>query len=280
MDEITLYKLAPTDDRLIDAVLEFDRIAETASAVILHSRSGGPPRNSEYPEALGRIVAKLVEQNRISAVLIDSSRHAALPRAQRLLFAGEDLADMSAGDAAGAIRQALLKFGQASDTKGGNSTKRVRIETTFPLHSLITSLHVHKVGSRRVETPSNKPVSRKETQQLLGSVPHTEEEVACVENEVRMVAHFRTERSRSSHLPKKKREAVRASNGGRLRCESESCAVDWYTVFPKHIADSVFEVHHRVPLSSDENPVINTIADLQVLCACCHRAEHRKLASL
>lgn len=280
MDEITLYKLAPTNERLIDSVLEFDRISGTASAVVLHSRSGGPPRNSEYPEALVRIVAKLHAENRIAAVLIDSSRHAALPRAQRLLFSGEDLAGMPADEAARAIRQALLKFGQASNAKGGNSTKRVRIETNFPLHSLITSLHVHKVGSRSADTRSNRPVSRKKAQQLLGDVPHTEEEVACVENEVRMVAHYRTERSRSSHLPKKKREAVRASNSGRLKCESESCAVDWYAVFPEHIAESVFEVHHRVPLSSDENPAINTIADLQVLCACCHRAEHRKLAAL
>lgn len=281
MTKAKIYRLAPTKGRLVDASLEFERMSDVSSAVILHSRSGGPPRNNEYPEALSRIIERLHEQDRVTAVLIDSSRHAHLPRQQRLLFTGMQLAWLSADEATRSIRQSLLRFGQKEGAKGGNSTKRVRIETSFPFHSLIASLNARRAGDVGGSSPrSSKSVSRKKALKLIERISCTDEELRCVENEVRMVTHFRAERSRSSQLPKQKRAIVLAANNDRYVCEGKDCPVDWYSVFAKSIADGVFEVHHRVPLSSYDEPVINSIDDLQILCASCHRAEHRRLALL
>lgn len=124
MVEAKLYKLAPKKGRLVDASLEFERMSDVTSAVILHSRSGGPPRNSEYPEALSRIVECLHGQHRLTAVLIDSSRHFHLQREERLLFTGAQLAEIPTDEVTRSIRQSLLQFGQKKSAKGGNSTKR------------------------------------------------------------------------------------------------------------------------------------------------------------
>lgn len=284
MPKATLYKIAPSNSRLIDAQLEFERITDTSAAVILHSRAGNPVKNPEYAEALVHVLQRLLPDNRLVAVLIDSSdlKLKDLSPTDRTLCLGSDLAGVEAYEAAKLIRSKALRFGQAEGIKGGNSTKRLRIESRFPLHSLITTLHVHRVGSQQGDQlkPSNHAVSRAQAKQMLADVPHTDEELACVENEMRMAEHFRRERSRSNKLPKAKRKAVREANGGRYSCENENCPVDWYSVFPAHVAEGVFEVHHRVPLSQLEQAVENKVADLQMLCASCHRAEHRRLSSI
>jgi 5-methylcytosine-specific restriction endonuclease McrA len=280
MAEITLYKIASTNSHLIDALMEFERIDEESSALILHSQSGGPPRNEGYAVALIHILGRLVP-DWLAAVLIDSSTTSGSSRAQRILCTGEELKGMTTLEISTFIRAKARRYGQKDGTKGGNSTKRLRLEANLPLHSLITTIHVHKVGTRpsHAKPQPHMPVSRPMAEKLLADVPFTDEDISCVENEKRMAYHFRTERSRSSKLPKAKRAAIMAVNG-RFICEGENCPVDWYEVFPAHVAEGIFEVHHRVPLHHLDKAVMNTVDDLQMLCASCHRAEHRRLSSM
>jgi predicted HNH restriction endonuclease len=92
---------------------------------------------------------------------------------------------------------------------------------------------------------------------------------SATEGKVQLRAHRRRERSR--FLVKKKLEEFRRLHG-QLHCEA--CALSEAGPYPSELAASVFEVHHRSPLSSATTPRRTTLAELAVVCANCHRAVH------
>lgn len=105
------------------------------------------------------------------------------------------------------------------------------------------------------------------------------EERTWAEGDARIVAHLKSERRRDPAAAAAKRRAVRAANGGYLACENPSCSTNWYSVFPVAIAESVFEIHHTIPLAEMKEGHRTVLGDLLCLCACCHRAAHRSMTT-
>jgi len=94
-------------------------------------------------------------------------------------------------------------------------------------------------------------------------------EASASEGERKLQAHHR--RERSGWLKREKIKAVAAEEGA-VQCElCRTQGIPWY---PGHLAQKIFEVHHRRPLAEAEAPVRTRLADLAVLCANCHRAVH------
>lgn len=123
-----------------------------------------------------------------------------------------------------------------------------------------TVFHLDETQSRQMEAlwSSGHP-----DDEMLASVS------TALEGREELVAHRRRERSRL--LVSKKREQMRAQTGG-LACEA--CGLTESTPYPRDLAASVFEVHHRVPLAQATAPQRTSLDDLAVVCANCHRAIH------
>jgi 5-methylcytosine-specific restriction protein A len=74
--------------------------------------------------------------------------------------------------------------------------------------------------------------------------------------------------------PKLRKQKIAQSMRVRGEVSCEVCGFDFARAYPKH-GDGYIEVHHRIPLHvSGEVP--NTLDDLILLCANCHRMIHRK----
>lgn len=91
-----------------------------------------------------------------------------------------------------------------------------------------------------------------------------------LEGNRRLRHHYVIERSRS--LRNVKLNRFRAEFG-ELRCEL--CGIKDNGNYPVQFSESIFEVHHRKPLSSFSESTRTRIEDLAVLCSNCHRAVHR-----
>jgi 5-methylcytosine-specific restriction protein A len=111
-------------------------------------------------------------------------------------------------------------------------------------------------------------------------IPGDPEERSWAEGSTSFRRHARLERRRDPAATAAKRLDVRVHNGGRLKCENDACHIDWYEIFPVPVAESVFEIHHSIPVASMSQDHRTSVADLKCLCASCHRAEHRRLALL
>lgn len=116
----------------------------------------------------------------------------------------------------------------------------------------------------------------REVDKAAATVGIDTEERSWIEGDKRMAKHLRFERRRSAKAAATKRAAVRAVNDGRLACEH--CAIDWYATYPPAIAESIFDVHHTIPLKDMDEGHETEINDLLCLCANCHRVEHRRMS--
>lgn len=110
-------------------------------------------------------------------------------------------------------------------------------------------------------------------------LPPEQEEQSWAEGSPRFADHLRVERKRSRQASAAKRAQVRSRNAGRLACDNLACTTDWYSVFPLAQAEAVFEIHHKHLVSEMGEDHRTGLEDLECLCASCHRAEHRRLAS-
>ncbi len=113
---------------------------------------------------------------------------------------------------------------------------------------------------------------RKRIEELWAATYEREPEESgpsATEGKVQLRAHRRRERSR--FLVQKKLDEFRRLHGT-LHCEV--CALAEVGPYPATLAANVFEVHHKLPLSSAATPRRTTLTDLAVLCANCHRAVH------
>ncbi|ATY32538.1 hypothetical protein [Sphingomonas psychrotolerans] len=109
------------------------RIEIEDGAVLLHSRSGGPPRNSHYEKVLELIIRRLrahekILGQQIDDILIDSTLARPRPRHERILVSAGEISGFTDSALITRIRQTARKWGQEPGTVGGNSTKALRIE--------------------------------------------------------------------------------------------------------------------------------------------------------
>lgn len=81
-------------------------------------------------------------------------------------------------------------------------------------------------------------------------IPPDPDDRDWAEGDAKLWQHLRTERRRDPAAAAAKRNIVRARNRGRLACENPACAVDWYDIFPTAVAESVFEIHHSIPVAT------------------------------
>jgi hypothetical protein len=106
-----------------------------------------------------------------------------------------------------------------------------------------------------------------------GYAPATEDDATWMEGNPRVVRHLR--RERAPGLAAKKRAAFIAAHG-HLFCER--CKLDPVQAYGGQFGEGCIEVHHTVPVAKMPEGYQTALADLQCLCANCHRVTHRELA--
>lgn len=89
----------------------------------------------------------------------------------------------------------------------------------------------------------------------------------------RLGVHLRAERK--AGLAAAKRERFRVEHG-KLSCEQ--CGMDPVEIYGPEYGESCIEVHHaRVTVANMRAGHLTKLADLQCLCANCHRIEHQRM---
>jgi len=104
-------------------------------------------------------------------------------------------------------------------------------------------------------------------------LPSEDDDRRWVEGHPTRVAHLR--RERAPGLARDKKAAVLAAMG-KLACEE--CGFEPAASHGPAFLDAGLDVHHRVPLADLPPGTETALADLALLCATCHRIEHRKIA--
>ena len=105
------------------------------------------------------------------------------------------------------------------------------------------------------------------------ALPSEDDDRRWVEGHPKRVAHLR--RERAPGLARDKKAAVLAATG-KLACEE--CGFEPAARHGPAFFDAGLDVHHKVPLADLPPGTETALADLALLCATCHRIEHRKIA--
>ncbi len=94
------------------------------------------------------------------------------------------------------------------------------------------------------------------------------------DDEVFTEGHLLTSRHRSRD------RRLRVKLLGKTRDEQLSCSICHFVAPPleRQLRESFFEAHHIRPLSDTKGLTLNRVADMALLCACCHRFIHRLIA--
>lgn len=122
--------------------------------------------------------------------------------------------------------------------------------------------------------PKGKPVAGDEAAAPGRPTPPSEDDDRrWVEGHPKRVTHLR--RERAPGLARDKKAAILAA-AGRLACEQ--CGFEPAAKYGPAFLDAGLEVHHRVPLADLVPGTQTALADLSLLCATCHRIEHRRIA--
>ena len=117
------------------------------------------------------------------------------------------------------------------------------------------------VAGEKAAAPGNSPL------------PSEDDDRRWVEGNPKRVAHLR--RERAPGLARDKKMAVLAATG-KLACEE--CGFEPAAKHGPAFLDAGLDVHHKVPLADLPPGTETALADLALLCATCHRIEHRKIA--
>lgn len=104
-------------------------------------------------------------------------------------------------------------------------------------------------------------------------LPSEDDDRRWVEGYPKRVAHLR--RERAPGLARDKKAAVLAA-AGKLACEE--CGFEPAARHGPAFLDAGLDVHHKVPLADLPPGTETALSDLALLCATCHRIEHRKIA--
>ncbi len=82
-------------------------------------------------------------------------------------------------------------------------------------------------------------------------------------------------RERAAGLARDKKAAVLAATG-KLACED--CHFEPAVIYGPAYLDAGLDVHHTLPLAKVPPGHKTTLSELKLLCATCHRIEHRRIA--
>ncbi|NDZ12779.1 hypothetical protein [Variovorax sp. WS11] len=346
------------DGQPLDAHVSFRK-----GGVILHSRGGTKGKNAQnadYAAGLRVVLSRLKSaQVAIRGAWVDSNTVQTLPLSEREILSGADggleVAEMQR---LLTTRMKTVRADPSSNASGGNSTRRILIQTTFagsttafasmlrcrptdidngsderlPLEDLdkVTPEHVWNAvqqfvagGVKHAFGPSTNydliadDGSRHPPKAVFGvalslalagfevlprhfaagegsasfrllraadfeivrkdgasEAPVDPEALAWREGERRLVAHRAGERGRG--LARAKKDQF-IKEHGRLFCES--CGEEPVRRFGTPHAEACIEVHHASVQVSEMKPGHQTtLADLECLCANCHRLVHRRIA--
>lgn len=123
----------------------------------------------------------------------------------------------------------------------------------------------------RLLKASGYPVVRKGEADPTVAAPPSPEDQAWSEGQSKLVSHLKKERW--TGLSAAKKAAFKAKHG-RLYCER--CDLDPIKVYGAEAGESCIEVHHSaIQVKDMAEDHKTTLADLQCLCANCHRVVHR-----
>lgn len=103
--------------------------------------------------------------------------------------------------------------------------------------------------------------------------PATDDDRAWAEGDQRRVSHLKRERA-SGLSAKKKAEFF----GSHRRLFCERCGFEPSEVFGEDFLDACLDVHHTIPIATMSEGQKTKLDDLELLCANCHRYEHRRIA--
>lgn len=289
------FVLVRRDGNRVDARVEIED-----QAVILHSRGGSskgrPARNTEYSQAFDLILERLGATVGIERVLVDSVEARAMPEAVRLVALKHDFKTLPLKEVKNKIRREGRALGRAdgSPANQGNSTKRLRFETTAMAPQLRRILRAFPAFSNESKSADgtggpgssggvssddssrgggNLRPSLAEVEAAIADMPLTDEERIWVEGNLKVANHLRRERKPGLASAKK---VAFEKHHGRLFCES--CLIDPLEEYDSEAALACIEVHHaRVQVAEMEEGHITALDDLQCLCANCHRILHRQM---
>ena len=99
-------------------------------------------------------------------------------------------------------------------------------------------------------------------------------EVELPEDEVFVEGHLLTSRHRSRDRRLRKRLLAQKTD------DQLVCTICQFAPPPleRRLLESFFEAHHIRPLSETKGPTSTRVADMALVCACCHRFIHRLIA--
>ena len=122
--------------------------------------------------------------------------------------------------------------------------------------------------------PKGEPVAGdNDTEPGTPPLPNEDDDRRWAEGYPRRVSHLR--RERAPGLARDKKAAVLAATG-KLACEK--CGFEPAAKYGPAYLDAGLDVHHKIPLAELPTGTETALADLALLCATCHRIEHRKMA--
>ena len=124
---------------------------------------------------------------------------------------------------------------------------------------------------RAIDNAGYQIVTKNEKIRNGGLTPDPEEKF-WVEGNPKLASHFR--RERGSGLARAKKRAFKRKHG-RLYCEK--CKLEPQSIYGSEIGEACIEVHHILPLGTDQNVRKTMLNDLICVCANCHRVIHLEL---
>ncbi|PTV94420.1 5-methylcytosine-specific restriction protein A [Rhodobacter aestuarii] len=161
----------------LDAKIELD-----GSDVLLQSRGGATggraARNTDYEKALQTIIERLyADEHTIDAVFLDSRVARKKPEEKRLLANAAELNGMSDEAVVALVRRRASRWGQAPGTRGGNSTKALRIRVrNLDQSGLRSALVLMKWETARTRRRGLRPLAAEEQRKV--SIHNVENAVA------------------------------------------------------------------------------------------------------
>lgn len=151
----------------LDAKIELD-----GSDLLLHSRGGAtggrPARNTNYEKALLVIIQRLhADKHMIDAVFLDSKVARKKLEEHRLLADAAEIDGLSDEAVVALVRQRASRWGQAPGTRGGNSTKALRIRVlNLDQSNLRSTLGLIKWETACARNSDLKPLSAEEQRKV------------------------------------------------------------------------------------------------------------------